>query len=171
MFKILFFVFLIALGAFIYSPYETSSRYAKAVREHEGATLAALTDHVAYRNSLKESLRPFLSEYLRTHATPTQTKLDVAKTAALFETHLDLQFTADKIEKMLEATRADAGQSNYAIVKTGWRSPFVFTALDNQSATKLIFEMRGFDGWKLTRIEASEQTLRGEFMRQLRLIR
>ena len=171
MFKILFFVSLIALSAFIYSPYETSSRYAKAVVTQDGTTLAALTDHVAYRDSLKENLRPYLSEYLRNHATPSQTKMDVAKAAALFETHLDLQFTADKVEKMLEGTRTNTSQSNYAIVKTGWRSPFVFTALDNQSETKLIFELHGFDGWKLTKIEASEKSLRAEFMRQLRLIR
>jgi hypothetical protein len=171
MFKILFCIFLIALGTFIYTPYETSSRFAKAVAANDEKSLSALTDHITYRDSLKEGLRPFLSEYLRTHATPAQTKMDVAKTAALFETHLDLQFTSDRIDEMLEATRASTNPSTYAIAKTGWRSPFVFIALDNQSDTKLIFEMRGFHGWKLTKMEASDQTLRAEFKRQLHRIR
>lgn len=171
MFKILFFISLIALGAFIHSPYETASRFAKAVAASDEKSLALLTDHIAYRNSLKEGLRPFLSEYLRTNAAPGQTEMDVARKAALFETHLNLQFTADKTNEMLEATRSSTRPGTYEIAKTGWRSPFVFIAMDNQSDTKLVFEMCGFNGWKLTKIEASEHTLRAEFKRQLRLIR
>lgn len=174
--KKLIFLFLLAcIGGFAYAPFQATDRYAAAVAAHDPKAVLALTDVVAYRESLKEALRPALSDYIRLMAPVNQpsakTQADTVSGTLFFEKQLDLLVSAENPEKFLNATHDQSEKNDFVFLNRGWRSPLVFVAVDNRSETKRIFEFQGLAGWKLTKIEASRDMLRKECERLLKMVR
>ncbi len=161
--KIFVLMLIVCIGSFIYSAYDTTDRYAKAVRSHDGKTVSALTDVIAYRDSLKESLRPLIAESLRQRygASVPANRLQAEVLAGVMriEKQLDLNFTAANIQKQIESANEKSKSEGFEFVSKGWRSPITFVVLDNMDA-KSIFEFQGLSGWKLVREESSKERLR-----------
>lgn len=170
--KLVLVIILITLIGFIYSPYEVTSRYAEAVEKRDVGTYVKLTDVVSYRESFKENMRPVFAEWARSRVPASQSSAknqsDVIVSTLAYEKQTDLLFTEANAEKMIDATRK--GSDEYKFVKKGWRSPFVFVAVDNMDDTKMIFEFQGINGWRLAKLEASKDMMRRELRRELSLL-
>ena len=168
--KFLFLVFVGCVCGFIHAPYSITERYAAAVANRDGTTIAELTDIAASRESLKESFRPVVAEYIRTQL-PAGIDAQRANQAVLggvlmAEKQIDLSFTKDTMQAFIDAAPEDQ-VSHYAFEQKGWRNPLTFIAVDNYDSTKMIFEFKGFDGWKQTRSESTKEAIRKAFLRGL----
>ena len=168
--KLLLLILLGGIAGFIYLPYETTSRYATAIVNRDGKAVAEMTDMVSYRESLKENLRPVVAEYLR-EKYPTQPQSEILRGVILFEKQLDLSITPSAFDKSPSMPRLAVTTDKYELISRGWRSPLVFVAVDNEAATKLVFEFQGIAGWKAVRLEASREAMRKELQRQLKVSR
>ena len=169
--KFLLVIVLGCAGGFIYSPYAATDKYAAAVVARDGKTLAELTDIPSVRESMKESFRPVVAEYLRQNVpnglTAQQANNGILAGVVMAEKQLDLMFTAENMQEVIDSVPHDIATS-YEFTHRGWRNPFTFVAIDTEDSTKNIFEFQGLTGWKLIRSEASKETVRKNVLRGLR---
>jgi hypothetical protein len=165
--KFLLLVLLACLGGFLYTPFQTTDRYAAAMVARDGKVIAELSDLPVLRESLKEQLRPLIVEYLRSKVpvgmAPARAQTEILGGVMMAEKYLDLAYTAENMQRVMDQIPLE-DTTGSEFTQRGWRSPFVFVAVDNKEQSKYIFEFQGLAGWKLTRLEASRQTLRKSFL-------